>query len=314
MVKMAEPGKSFYHRFIPYLVSILILLTAVPLGSMGGSLLGGAALLLAALSFLTTRHLVAQREFAEKQRQLLDEHLLHTQKLASIGELSAGLAHEINNPLAIIRQEAEWMRLILKNQQLPAQELDELQESLGQIIHQVDRSKEITHSLLDFARKREPVIQAVDVNKLIESMTLLVEKEAKHHHIKIIRQYDLNLPPVYGDAPQLRQVILNLLNNATYAIQKDGVITIATRKAGNNSLSIVVSDTGGGIPPENLPKIFDPFFTTKPPGKGTGLGLSISHGIIQKLGGQISVASTVGQGTTFTITLPLTQEKGMRHE
>jgi two-component system NtrC family sensor kinase len=241
----------------------------------------------------------------EKKDWLLDERLLQSQKLAAIGELSAGIAHEINNPLAIIRQEAEWLQVLLKKvagRDVP--EIGELDGSVRQIVQQVDRCTEITRNLLDFARKRDPVIQAVELNRIIEDMTMLVEKEAKHNNIVIVRDFDPELPPIYSDAPQLRQVILNFLTNATHAIGTDGVVTITTRPHGGDAVDIVISDTGCGIPADHLSKIFDPFFTTKPPGQGTGLGLSICHGIILRLGGQIAVESTVGQGTEFTITLP----------
>ncbi len=238
---------------------------------------------------------------------LLDERLVQSQKLAAIGELSAGIAHEINNPLAIIRQEAEWMQHLLKKEVMSADEVQELQGSLRQVVQQVDRCTEIIRNLLDFARKREPVLQGLDLNRIIEDMTRLVEREAKHSNIAIIRQYDPQLPTVYSDAPQLRQVILNLLTNASQAIARDGAITITTRRAGPEAVEMVVSDTGCGIPAENLKRIFEPFFTTKPPGQGTGLGLAICHGMIQRLGGRITVASQEGRGTSFTITLPLRQ-------
>ncbi|MFA4901269.1 MAG: ATP-binding protein [Desulfobaccales bacterium] len=245
----------------------------------------------------------------EKRDWLLDERLLQSQKLAAIGELSAGIAHEINNPLAIIRQEAEWMHLLLKKLEgRDIEEITELNGSVRQIVQQVDRCTEITRNLLDFARKRDPVIQAVDVNRIIEDMTMLVEKEARHNNITIVRDYGQELPHIFSDAPQLRQVILNFLTNATQAIAASGVVTITTRRRGKDAVDLIFSDTGCGIPEENLGKIFDPFFTTKPPGKGTGLGLSICHGIILRLGGQIAVESRVGQGTTFTITLPLSRE------
>ena len=248
----------------------------------------------------------------EKNHWLLDERLLQSQKLAAIGELSAGIAHEINNPLAIIRQEAEWMQLLLKKLAgRDIQEISELNGSVHQIVQQVDRCTEITRNLLDFARKRDPVIQAVDVNRISEDMTMLVEKEATHNNISIVRDYDPELPPIYSDAPQLRQVILNFLTNATQAIGKEGRITLTTRRRGADAVDLIVKDTGCGIPEENLGKIFDPFFTTKPPGKGTGLGLSICHGIILRLDGRIAVESKPGQGTTFTITLPLSREEAL---
>jgi two-component system NtrC family sensor kinase len=135
-------------------------------------------------------------------------------------------------------------------------------------------------------------------------MAKLVERETTQNHIHIVRRFQKDLPPVVSDAPLLRQVILNLLNNAAYAIQKDGAITLTTRLADHGQVEIIVTDTGSGISEENLSKIFNPFFTTKPPGKGTGLGLSICHRIIDKLGGHISVTSELGHGTTFTIRLP----------
>ena len=252
----------------------------------------------------------------EKKDWLLDARLLQSQKLAAIGELSAGIAHEINNPLAIIRQEAEWMQHLLTNLEgSTCTEFEEFQGSVRQILEQVDRCTEITRNLLDFARKREPVLQAVEVNRIVENMTRLVEKEAKHKQIAIVRDYDEELPVIYSDAPQLRQVILNFLTNATQAIGSDGVVTITTRRHGQDAVDIVIRDTGCGVPEANLAKIFDPFFTTKPPGQGTGLGLSICHGIVQRLGGRIAVASTVGEGTAFTITLPCSrQEEVAVHE
>jgi two-component system NtrC family sensor kinase len=255
------------------------------------------------------RRWAKQMDAPAKQDWLLDERLLQSQKLAAIGELSAGIAHEINNPLAIIRQEAEWMQLLLKKLGGgEGQELVELQGSIHQILQQVDRCTEIIRNLLDFARKRDPVIQAVEVNRIIESMTMLVEKEASHKNITIVRHYDENLPVIYSDAPQLRQIILNFLTNATQAIGQDGEIAITTRLSGADAVDIVISDTGCGIPEANLSKIFDPFFTTKPPGQGTGLGLSICHGLILRLGGRVKVASQVGRGTEFTITLPRSRE------
>jgi len=238
---------------------------------------------------------------------LLDERLVQSQKLAAIGELSAGIAHEINNPLAIIRQEAEWMQHLLKKAVVSADEVQQLQGSLRQVVQQVDRCTEIIRNLLDFARKREPVLQGLDLNRIIEDMTRLVEREAKYNNIEIIRQYDPQLPTVYSDAPQLRQVVLNLLTNASQAIGRDGAITITTRRVEPEAVEIAVSDTGSGILAENLARIFEPFFTTKPPGQGTGLGLAICHGMIQRLGGRITVASEAGRGTTFTISLPVRQ-------
>jgi two-component system NtrC family sensor kinase len=236
---------------------------------------------------------------------------VQSQKLASIGELSAGLGHEINNPLAIISQETEWMQHLLKRlAESNAKEIAEFQDSLKEVLRQVDRCREITQNLLDFARRKEPVFQEVNINKLIDDLSRLLEKETTQHQIGIRRDFQQDLPLVHTDAPSLRQVVLNLLTNASHAIQKDGKIRIATRSAENGSVDIFVEDTGCGIPKEHLTKIFDPFFTTKPEGKGTGLGLSICHGIVDKLGGHISVRTEVGKGSTFVVTLPVNQQRG----
>ncbi len=308
---MLEQSSSPAGGQLAFAVTALIAIGAIPLWLHGQVLYAGGVLALALASYLSSLNLIRQVRRANEQKFILDQQLIQSQKLASIGELSSGIAHEINNPLAVIGQEAEWIRHILKADTLDhIKEADELKDSLREIGHQVDRCREITHKLLDFARKKEPLIQAVDVNRLIEDMARLVEKEASHHNIRLIRDYRNDLPLVQTDPPLLRQVILNLLNNATYAIQNDGAITVTTHMAGDDCVAIDVSDTGCGISQENLSKIFDPFFTTKPPGKGTGLGLSICHGIITRLGGRIVAAGEVGKGATFTIRLPLRSKKG----
>ncbi len=277
---------------------------ALVLTLQGGFWAVAGVLLLAVAALSTTIMLSWRLNVAEQDKSLLDEQVIHSQKLASIGELSSGIAHEINNPLAVIRQESEWLlRLLTKGDLKNRANFDDFLEPLQVIIQQVDRCKEITYNLLDFARKREPVFQEFHLGEVIESMTRLVEKEARQNNIAIVREYEEGLPPVLGDPPQLRQVVLNLLTNAAHSIKQDGTITITTRQAGDR-VEMIIADTGAGIPPENLTKIFDPFFTTKDPGQGTGLGLSICYGLIQKMGGRITVSSRVGQGTAFTVSLP----------
>jgi two-component system NtrC family sensor kinase len=285
-----------------YGTALALLLLAVPLGFKAGLPYALAALGLAALSLVTVRRLLGQKDAALRQKALSDEQLLQSQKLASIGELSAGIAHEINNPLAIIRQEAEWL-LRLFNKGTPP-DAGETQTGLTEIVHQVDRAREITQNLLNFARRRQPVVQAVELNRIIEDMTLLVEKTAQQSHINLVKQLSPDLPLIDSDAPLLRQVILNLLNNAIQATGPDGAVTVITRATNDDQVIVEINDTGSGIPKEHLAQIFDPFFTTKPQGKGTGLGLSICHGIVERLGGKISVASQEGQGSSFTIKLP----------
>jgi len=299
------------HNLYPYAATILSIALAVVLWLSKEIIGGSVALVIAAISFLSARDLTREVIKANEQKCHLDQQLIQSQKLAAIGELSAGIAHEINNPLAIMGQETEWIKHLLKDNNIEGPgATEELRDSLQEIVRQVDRCKDITHKLLDFARKKDPLMQGADVNKLIEDMARLVDKEATQKNIKIVRDYRKDLPRVQTDPPLLRQVILNLLNNAAYAIGKDGVITIVTRQSSNTSIELVFSDTGCGIPKEQLDKIFDPFFTTKPPGKGTGLGLSISHSIIVKLGGRITVASEPGKGATFTIHLPAQPSRG----
>jgi two-component system NtrC family sensor kinase len=307
--RLAIAAKSFY----PYLPAILPALAAAPLGLYCGLFWGLGVFLLAAISGLICKDLLDRPEKGRGRDWLLDERWLQAQKLAAIGQLSAGVAHEINNPLAIIRQEAQWMQTLLKGPHFQGlEEAKELRDSAGEIVQQVDRCKAITHNLLDFARKRPPVIQAVGVNLLVEDMARLVEKEARQKKIEINKDLAPDLPLIQADAPQLRQVLLNILNNATSAIGNDGTITVTTRKAGPDWLEIVISDTGPGISPEDLPRIFDPFFTTKPPGQGTGLGLSICHGIVEKLGGRLTASSKPGHGAAFTIRVPVKPKRRPR--
>jgi two-component system NtrC family sensor kinase len=308
MIVQTERLSLYLQHAAPAFLTVAM---SVPLWFVGSKILACLALLLGALSIVSTYHLVCLITKANAQKCYLDEQLIQSQKLASIGELSSGIAHEINNPLAIIGQEIEWMRHLLKeNEEKGLKGIEDLTDSMQEIGRQVNRCREITHKLLDFARKKEPLIQGVEINKLIEDMVKLVEKDASHKDIKIIRAYRQDIPLVYTDPPLLRQVILNLLNNAAYAIGQNGNITVTTAISENRTLDIGIRDTGCGIPKEDINKIFDPFFTTKPPGKGTGLGLSICHGIIRRLGGKFSVESTVGKGTTVTVHLPLQQGEG----
>jgi two-component system, NtrC family, sensor kinase len=308
---MLEESRYSARSLCSYSATILTAGLAVTLWFYEEIIFAGVALVISVISLLSSRYWARQVQKATEQKRHLDQQLIQSQKLAAIGELSSGIAHEINNPLAIIGQETEWIKHLLKKDSLPSPEADEeLRGSLQEIVRQVDRCKEITHKLLDFARKKDPLIQKADVNKLIEDMARLVEREARQKNIKILRNYQKDLPRVETDPPLLRQVVLNLLNNAAYAIGKDGTITISTQQSANHSVELIFGDTGCGISKEHIDKIFDPFFTTKPTGKGTGLGLSISHGIITKLGGRITVASEAGKGASFTIQLPAKPPKG----
>jgi len=286
----------------PALVAACVMVASA-LGARLAALAALAAVLVSLNQGLRLRNaLRAQRS----GQRLVDERFFQAQKLAALGELASGIAHEINTPLSIIGQETEWMEHLLADPSLAgSSKTPELRDSLQQINTQVSRSAEITHSILGFASKRAPISQKVDLNKLIDDMVRWIEREARLRNIEIVREYSQALPQIETDPPQLRQVVLNLLNNAYQAVDQRGTITVATRALGDASVAVEVRDTGCGIAPENMDKIFNPFFTTKPPGKGTGLGLSISFAIVNKLGGSLSAVSRPGECTVFTLTLPV---------
>jgi two-component system NtrC family sensor kinase len=267
-----------------------------------------SALTILIVSILVTRHLIRVIRNRDMEADQLTKQLMEAGKMASLGELSAGVAHEINNPLAIILTERQIL-LDLAGQK-PA--LDEefkkdLNESLSQIDVQVNRCKRITHNLLRFSRRTRSVIEKVDLNDFLGEIVELMEREARSSGIKFLTELDHDLKPVLSDPSQLQQVFLNLITNAIDAHDGKpyGTIHITTRADDQKKkVRVTVADTGSGIPKENLGKIFDPFFTTKPVGRGTGLGLSICYSIIQRLGGTISVRSEIGEGTEFTLELP----------
>jgi two-component system NtrC family sensor kinase len=226
------------------------------------------------------------------------QELLHKEKLASMGQLAAGVAHEINNPLGTILLFSE---AVYKE----TDEGDRHREDLEMIIKETTRCKNIVADLLNFSRQQEVLAQETDVHELLEQVIEEVNHQPSFRGVEIVRQFGRDLSTVQADPAQLQQVFINLLNNGAEAMEGGGTITLATRLLDGHWVEITVSDTGCGIPEEDLGKLFTPFFTTKPPGKGTGLGLSIVYGIIKMHRGQITVQSQVGEGTTFTVMLPV---------
>jgi two-component system, NtrC family, sensor kinase len=247
---------------------------------------------------------------ADREKELMNQQVIETGKLASIGELAAGIAHEINNPVAIMVEEAGWIQDLLEEDEFQESEnLKEFNRALLQINAQGKRCKEITHKLLSFARKTDSTVQELQINELIEEVVNLSSQRAKYSNVSVNTNLDQNMPLIPMSSTEFQQVLLNLMNNAMDAMEKTGgTLDISTLRQ-NDSIIINLADTGPGIPEVNLSRIFDPFFTTKPVGKGTGLGLSICYGIIKKMGGQIEVTSVIDQGTTFTIRIP-TQNRG----
>jgi two-component system NtrC family sensor kinase len=267
-----------------------------------------SAIAIIIVSIFITRHLIEIIKNRDVEADHLNRQLMQTGKLAAVGELSAGVAHEINNPLAIILTEKQiLLDLVEQTKDLNVDFKDALLSSLSQLDNQVKRCKRITQGLLRFARRTVSVIEPVDLNLFLRELIELVEREARSSGIKFIPEFEKDLKPLLSDPSQLQQVFLNIITNAIDAHDDKpyGTIRVQTAQNGNESgVNVIISDTGSGIMPENMDKIFDPFFTTKPVGKGTGLGLSICYSIIADLGGNINVESTPGQGTTFAIHLP----------
>jgi two-component system, NtrC family, sensor kinase len=267
----------------------------------------GGVLLIVIGAYFTTRAMMKELQRMDRKQAASDEMAIQSSKMAALGKMAAGIAHEINNPLAVIGEKAGWMKDLLGMEDVAGSEnFQELADAVNKIEYHVVRAKTVTHRLLGFARRMEPMEERVNINDILNESIDFLENDARYRNIDIQKNYAPDLPLTTTDQAQLQQVFLNIINNAIDAIGKDGEITINTRPIKqNNQISIEVSDTGPGIPKEVLQKIFDPFFTTKEVGKGTGLGLSISYSIIEKLGGRIMVASEEGQGTTFTIYLPV---------
>ncbi len=235
----------------------------------------------------------------EKKLQETHLQLVSSEKMASLGKLAAGIAHEINNPLGGILIYASLMM-----EDLP--EDDPKRGDLARIVQEAGRCKEIVKSLLEFARQTEPKKEPTDINRAINDGLFFLVNQALFHNIRIVKNLDPYLPFVRGNSGQLKQVFMNIIVNAAEAMHGNGTLAIATSlSADRKTVAIEFADTGEGIPEENLSRIFDPFFTTKDVGKGTGLGLATSYGIVQDHGGTIKVKSKVGIGTSFTIELPI---------
>jgi len=234
------------------------------------------------------------------EQRVMQEQLFQASKLAAIGELAAGVAHEVNNPLSAIIGFSDLLLLDAKDEKTR----DMLQKIRGQGM----RARDIVQNLLNFARSQRLVQEVMDLNAAIKEAVALVRRQLELDNIQVIEEYDPDLPRIVGDAGQLQQVVLNMLQNAHDAIMMSGQgsrVVVRTRRLGKDWVAFDVEDDGPGIPEDIREHIFNPFFTTKPPGKGTGLGLSISHRIVKKHDGRITVRSRPGRGARFTVELPL---------
>jgi two-component system NtrC family sensor kinase len=246
-----------------------------------------------------------EKKVEERTKELteMQSHLIQSEKLASLGKLAAGIAHEINNPLGGI---LIYSHLLLEetNKNSPHY------ENLKKIVKETSRCKDIVKGLLEFARPKEPETSQVDINDIVESSLAIMERQALFQNIKIKKSYAPDMPRIVADSAQLQQVFMNIILNAAEAMDGNGILTLSTALDGDKThMEVKFSDTGHGIKEEDKRRLFEPFFSTKEVGKGTGLGLAISYSIIQKHNGTIEVESEVGKGSVFTVRLPVTRKR-----
>jgi two-component system NtrC family sensor kinase len=303
-----------YRKLRGKIIALMILVTVAPLCFLSFIIYRIYAkayffiLFVAGLSLIVliiirlTRILVEQIREADEKREYAFRELEHSQKLSSIGRLAAGVAHEINNPLMIIDEDAGLMRDIVESGEGP-ESLREINELAHSISRSVDRCLEVTHRLLGFARRLEPKLETLDLKLVLEEVVGFLMREAHQREVDIIKHYDDGLPPILSDRGQLQQVFLNILSNALAAVPDGGQITIKTFEDSRDRVAVIIQDDGAGMSEETLEQIFEPFFTTKKE-YGTGLGLPITYGIVNKLGGDLKVQSQEGRGTIFTVLIP----------
>jgi len=245
-----------------------------------------------------------EKKVEERTKELteMQAHLAQSEKLASLGKLAAGIAHEINNPLGGV---LIYSHLLLEDTDKNSPHY----ENLKKIVKETSRCKDIVKGLLEFARPKEPETSLIDINEIVESSLAIVERQALFQNITIKKMYSSNLPRTVADSAQLQQVFMNIILNAAEAMDGNGILTLITSLTDDGThIEVKFSDTGHGIRKEDKERLFEPFFTTKEVGKGTGLGLAISYSIIQKHQGTIKVQSQVDKGSTFTVKLPVLRE------
>jgi len=275
--------------------------------------LGGMTIITSAY-YLTDR-IIQRMEKKDAEKEQLSHQLIGTSRLAELGEMAAGFAHEINNPLQIINSEQSLIDILLdelKNtgELKSSKSLEEIEDSIDQIKLQVSRCSKITQAILKFGRQDKTLNQDMDLRKFIPEIIAMVEKKAAVHGVSIFQNIDEANGKVFGDPTQLQQVFLNLFNNAMDAIiekhgTSGGELSVEAIQPDDHTIELRVKDNGCGIRPENMKKLFSPFFTTKPVGKGTGLGLSVCYGIIKNMDGVMEASSEEGVGTVFSIRLPI---------
>jgi two-component system NtrC family sensor kinase len=297
LVVRQAAGDAYAHVAIAVVVSLLFLTG------------GGAVVVI--MGFFMASKVAARLQLADLERREMKTQLILAGKMAEVGEMSTGIAHEINNPLQVMKSEVAMIQSIIKELDPAIQEKDHpqmalLKDSTEEIGLQIDRCSKITNGLLNFARKNEGPAEAIMLQEFIPKMTQLVDQRARLENIRIVQEIETDLPGISCQPNQLQQVFLNLFNNAIYALKGRKSPEIRVRSfIKDGAVNITVADNGCGFSTEAMEKAFIPFYTTKPAGQGTGLGLSTVYGIIKAMGGDISLTSENGAGSEFTISLPM---------
>ena len=251
-----------------------------------------------------------ETKVAERTEELRAAHqkLRQTDRLASLGQLAASVAHEINNPISGVLNLSMLMQRILKDDGIPPERILEFRKYLAQVVQETSRVGRIVSDLLSFSRRSKPLRTEADLNRIVKTTLSLASHKLKLASVTVDADLAPDLPAIRCDSSQIQQVVLNLVLNGAEATQSraERRLAVSTRGVQNGAaVTLSVKDNGEGVRPENLSRIFDPFFTTKPEGKGVGLGLAVSYGIVEAHGGDIAVASKPGEGATFTVTLPV---------
>ena len=240
----------------------------------------------------------------EERRAKMEQRMRAAERLASLGTLAAGVAHEINNPLAIISESVGWIKSKVARDESVSEELrSDIDRAVEKVETGVERARRITHQLINTTVQPETRIKEFHLDALAAEVVELTFKMAQDAGVDVFWRVESGQTVIWSDSFQVRQVLINLVNNAIQAVGSGGQVEIVV-KGDPETVIIQVQDNGPGVPPENLERIFEPFFSTKPPGQGTGLGLSVSRGIAENLGGSLSVESKLGRGATFSLTLP----------
>ncbi|MBN1190227.1 MAG: hypothetical protein JXA46_10775 [Dehalococcoidales bacterium] len=284
--------RSFVYLFFPFLVGSLV---AISLNYFENQMEG--YLKIVELN-KTLNNYIEQLEKTQKQ-------LIQVEKMNALGQLSASIAHEINNPLAGVLVYTQLLQKLIKSGTMNRENALEI---LGKMELALNHSSKLVRNLLDFARQSPPDLKTVYISQVIDQSIALVGHQAQLTKVKVIREEDSSLPAVKGDFSQLQQVFINLIVNAIQAMPEGGELRIKSSLSERGLIMVEIQDSGYGIPPENMDKLFTPFFSTKDAVKGVGLGLAVSYGIIKRHGGSIEVRSKVGKGSVFTVYLPVYRE------